>query len=141
MIRAILGEDAVRDGPPVLQAARTRTTANIRGQNNQGDAEMQDAPGAGDDAGDAPNPPEDGETGGKPPDAGQQNPGGGDDGGGDGGVDDNQLKVGAYPPHRMDGIFAACKFSKAASDMAIHFYDTEMILDFVPQQLTRKFRS
>jgi hypothetical protein len=55
MIAALLGEEAVRDGPPVLQAARTRTTRDIQ-RDNQGDTEMQDAPGAGDNAGDAPNP-------------------------------------------------------------------------------------
>eukprot|EP01082_Thalassiosira_pseudonana_P012335 g11037.t1 g11037 contig48:5579-6244(+) len=73
MIAALLGEEAVRDGPPVLQAARTRNTRDIQ-RDTQGDTEMQDAPGAGDNAGDAPNPPDDGAAGQGPPDAGQPNP-------------------------------------------------------------------
>ena len=60
MIAALLGEEAVRDGPPVLQAARTRTTRDIQ-RDNQGDTEMQDASGVGDNAGNAPNPPDDGD--------------------------------------------------------------------------------
>eukprot|EP00970_Alexandrium_tamarense_P000822 scaffold95_cov108-Alexandrium_tamarense.AAC.7 len=119
MIGAILGEDAVRDGPPVLQAARTRTTGNIRGRDNPGDTEMQDAPGAGDNAGNAPNPPDDAAACEGPPDAGQPNPGGGGNGRG-GNV---RPRIGTYPPHKMDSVFTACKFSKAAADMAIHVYN------------------
>ena len=118
MIAALLGEEAVRDGPPVLQAARTRTTRDIQ-RDNQGDTEMQDAPGAGDNAGDAPNPPDDGAAGQGPPDAGQPNPGGG--GGGGGGF--VRPGIGTHPPHRMDSVFAACMFSKEAADMAIHVYN------------------
>eukprot|EP00970_Alexandrium_tamarense_P007445 scaffold1368_cov138-Alexandrium_tamarense.AAC.5 len=77
MIVALLGEDAVRNGPPVLQAARTRTTSNIR-RDTQGDTKMQDAP------------PEDGAAGQGPPDAGQPNPGGGSGGGGSGGGGTNR---------------------------------------------------
>ncbi|EED88093.1 predicted protein [Thalassiosira pseudonana CCMP1335] len=118
MIAALLGEEAVRDGPPVLQAARTRTTRDIQ-RDTQGDTEMQDAPGAGDNAGDAPNPPDDGAAGQGPPDAGQPNPGGG--GGGGGGY--VRPGIGTHPPHRMDSVFAACMFSKEAADMAIHVYN------------------
>jgi hypothetical protein len=118
MIAALLGEEAVRDGPPVLQAARTRTTRDIQ-RDTQGDTKMQDASGAGDNAGDAPNPPDDGAAGRGPPDAGQPNPGGGGGGGG-GNV---QPGIGTYPPHMMDSVFAACMFSKEAADMAIHVYN------------------
>jgi hypothetical protein len=61
MIATLLGEDAVRNGPPVLQAARTtRTTSNIR-RDTEGDTEMQDALDAGGNTGNAPNPPDDGD--------------------------------------------------------------------------------
>ena len=76
-------------------------------------------PGAGDNAGDAPNPPDDGAAGQGPPDAGQPNPGGG--GGGGGGF--VRPGIGTQPPHRMDSVFAACMFSKEAADMAIHVYN------------------
>ncbi|EED89951.1 predicted protein [Thalassiosira pseudonana CCMP1335] len=69
MIGALLGEDAVRDGPPVLQAARTRTTGNIR-RDTQGDTEMQDITGG--NAGNVPNPPDDAAAGEGPPDAGHR---------------------------------------------------------------------